>query len=216
MKFNQGASIFTKDGKEAGRIERVVIHPKTKLVTHIVVRTGLVFTEDKVVPVEAVAGGQKGRITLLLDADKLEDLPDFQETHYVVLNEEELQRVAARSLHDATPVTYWIPPYGQPMSSPNTELPYIAETETHIPADTVAVREGARVITRDRKHIGNVEQVLTSSMSNRATHFLVSKGLLLKEKKMVPVEWVDKFGENNVRLAVGAGVIETLPDHEHA
>ena len=216
MKFKQGASIFTKDGKEAGRIDRVVIHPQTKLVTHIVVRTGLVFTEDKVVPVEAVAAGQKGRITLLLDADTLEHLPDFQETHYVVLNEEELQRVAVRSLHGTKPVTYWIPPYGQPMFSPYTELPYIAETETHIPADTVAVKEGARVISRDRKHIGNVEQVLTSSMSNRATHFLVSKGLLLKEKKMVPVEWIDKFGENKVRLAVETGVIETLPDYVHA
>ena len=108
MKFRQGASIFTKDGKEAGRIDRVVIHP--------------------------------------------------------------------------------------------------------IPADTVAVREGARVITRDRRHIGNVEQVITRSMSNRATHFLVSKGLAPKEKKMVPVEWIDKFGENKVRLAAGTGVIESLPD----
>jgi hypothetical protein len=96
------------------------------------------------------------------------------------------------------------------------QLPYVAETETHIPADTVAVKEGAQVVARDRKHIGTVEQVLTSPMSNRATHFLVSKGRLLKEKKMVPVEWVDTFAEDRVRLAVGSSVIAGLPDYEPA
>ncbi len=216
MQFNQGAGVFTADDKEAGRIDRVVIDPKTKQVTHIVIRKGFLFTEDKVVPVSLIAAGVKGRITLRLEPDKLAQLPDFQETHYIILNEEELSRGDQRHLLGLAPALYWYPPYAEPVLSPNMQLPYVAETETNIPEGTVAVKEGAQVITRDSKHIGNVEQVLTSPATNRVTHFLISKGLLLKEQKMVPIEWVDSFGEDKLRLAVGSRIIEQLPAYQPA
>lgn len=216
MQFTQRASVFTADDKEVGRIDRVVIHPKTKEVTHIVIRKGFLFTKDKVVPLNLIALGQGERITLRMDEDKLEQLPNFEETHYVVLNEEELEHDAWGAPTGMASALYWYPPYGETPVAPYTELPYAKETHENIPAGTVAVREGAKVITRDGKHIGNVEQVLTSPKADRATHFMISKGLLLKERKLVPVEWIGSLGEDEVRLAVGARIIEELREHEHA
>ncbi|MDE3088955.1 MAG: PRC-barrel domain-containing protein [Chloroflexota bacterium] len=216
MQFNQGASVSTVDGKEVGRIDRVVIDPKTKKVADIVIRKGFLFTEDKVVPAALIAAGQKGRIILQLETDQLERLPNFRETHYIMLDEEELGRADKRSPLGFAPAMYWYLPYGEPALTPLAQLPYVAETETNIPEGTVALKEGAKVITRDGKHIGNVEQVLTSPRADRATHFLISKGLLLKEKKMVPVEWIEKFGEDKVRLAVGSRIIQQLPEYQHA
>ena len=100
--------------------------------------------------------------------------------------------------------------------TPAVEPPFVAETETYIPKGTIAVREGAKVVTNDGKHIGNVEQVFTSPASNRATHFLVSKGLLVKERKLIPGEWVESFSENELRLAVSNRTIEQLPHYEYA
>ena len=40
MPFSHGASVFSTQGKEVGRIDRVMIDPKTKKVTHIVIRKG--------------------------------------------------------------------------------------------------------------------------------------------------------------------------------
>lgn len=216
MQFTQHASVFTADGNEVGRIDRVVIRPKTKEVTHIVIRKGFLFIEDKVVPIDLIALGQEERITLRMNGDKLEQLPNFEETHYVVSNEEELGRDSSNAPTGMPPAVYWYPPYGETPVVPYTELPYAAETHVNIPEGAVAVKEGAKVITRDGKHIGNVEQVLTSPQTDQATHFLISKGLLLKETKLVPVEWIDSLGADEVRLAMGAQIIEELHEHEHA
>jgi uncharacterized protein YrrD len=215
MQFNQGAHVFTQDNKQVGRIERVVIDPNTKQVTHLVTHKGSLLGEevqDKVVPVEEIVTGEKERISLRVNADQFARMPNFQEMHYVVVNEEELARGSDNRSTWFTPTLYHNPPYEKEFS----DLAYTVETETHIPEGTIAVEEGAKVVTSDNKSIGNVEQVLTDPATNRATHFLVSHGLLHKEKKLLPVEWIASFGESELRLAVGSRIIEHLAEMEHA
>ena len=55
MQFRASAEIFTADNHEVGKIDRVVINPRTKDVTHVIVRKGQLFTEDKSVPIEQIA-----------------------------------------------------------------------------------------------------------------------------------------------------------------
>lgn len=215
MQFKQGTAVFTQDGKEAGHIDRVVIDPRTKRATHIVVRKGILFTEDKVVPIKLVATGQVEQIVLKADTDKLNQLPSYVETHYILLNEEELGRDGIEA-KNFVPAVYWYPPYFEAPIAPYVEPPYIPETKVNIPEGTVAVKEGAKVISRDDIHVGNVEQILTSALSDRVTHLVISKGLLMKEKKMIPVEWADSLAEDKVRLAVRARTIQQLPSLEHA
>lgn len=215
MQFKQGASVLTEDGKQVGHIDRVVIDPRTKDVTHIVIRKGTLFTEDKVIPRKLIAAGKGEAITLRINAAKLNELPDFEETHYILLNEQELGRGAA-SAANVVPALYWYAPYPETPMVPYAEPPYGAETRLNIPAETVAVKEGAQVTTFDDQHIGNVEQVLTGNRGGHVTHFLVSKGVFLKEKKMIPVEWIDKLTEDEVHLAVSSRLIEELPSFEHA
>src|SRR5512134_1355809 len=87
MQFNQGAGLTTLDGKEAGHIDRVVIDPKTNEITHLVVRRGLLQRKDKVVPINTITSGPEGKLTLHLKGDELEFLPDFEEEHYVLVDE---------------------------------------------------------------------------------------------------------------------------------
>src|SRR5512143_3775056 len=84
MQFNQGASLITVDGKDAGHIDRVVIDPKTNEITHLVIRRGLLQKVDKVVPITAVTSGREGELTLHLKSDKWEFLPDFEEERYIL------------------------------------------------------------------------------------------------------------------------------------
>lgn len=218
MQFNQGASVYSTEGKEVGRIDRVVIAPKTKAVTHLVLRKGLIFKEDKVAPVDLIVTGVNDRIILRLAPNKLSELPDFHDTNYIVVNEDELGRTNANEplILGMTPALYPYPPYAQTHAPPNTEPAYAKEEETNIPEGAVALKEGARVVTRDEKHIGHVEKVFFDPKSQRATHFYVSKGMLLKEKKLVPVEWVDSIKEDEVLLAVGARQIEEIKEPQTA
>ena len=208
MRFKQNASVSTADGQEVGHIDRVVIDPKTKEVTHVVVRAGFLFTDDRVVPIELVAEATEDRLDLREYADDLHNLPKFEETHYVRAPEDENGRSApvsggfAGSLYSSVPVTT----YAEPESGPR----FVRQVAKNIPEGTVALRQGAKVLTEDGKLAGHVEEVLTDPETEQATHILVSKGLLAKERRLVPGSWVRKIEENEIHLAVPANFYELL------
>jgi hypothetical protein len=82
--------------------------------------------------------------------------------------------------------------------------------EQNIPEGTVALKEGAKVLTADDKHIGNVDRVLADPSDERATHLIITQGLLTKEKKLIPMEWVMMLGEESVHLNVTEAEINAL------
>jgi hypothetical protein len=86
----------------------------------------------------------------------------------------------------------------------------------NIPNDTVAVKEGAKVVSSDGKQVGHVEQVLTSPPGDHVTHFLISKGLLVKEKRLIPTVWVNLFTEDEIDLVIKSSTVEKLPVIEPA
>ena len=209
MQFNQGASVVTLDGKEAGHIDRVVIDPESDQVTHLVIQRGLLQRQDKVVPIAAVTIEQEGQLTVHVKSDELALLPDF---------EEELYRLADEGRGgDAPSVVSVYPPYpgGVPMFADYGPR-YVAESHLNIPDNTVALKEGAKVIARDNKEVGHVAQILTSTPADQVTHFLVVKGLLVKEHRLIPVRWVDRLADGEVNLAVDSSTVERLPVIEPA
>jgi uncharacterized protein YrrD len=214
MQFKNDSKVYTASGQDVGHISRVVLNPKTKEVTHIVVQQGFLFTEDKVVPLDLIASATDQRVTLKANAGDLSKLPPFEETHYVPLDPTEA-RAAAYPPDLAMPMYSYVP-LGMGAVDYAPMPAFRAETERHTPDDTVAVKEGARVITSDDKHVGNVERVFTDSAKDRATYFVVSQGLLLKTRKAIPASWVSVVTEDEVNLNVGASVLEGLPDFQEA
>ena len=223
MQFRKDANVLTATGDKVGEIERVVMDPRTQEVTHLVVRKGFFFTEDKVVPVNLVASAQGNTVRLREDAGDLETLPDFIEEHFIVVDERELARTGTPATYypPLGPV-YWYPPFGNvtipaPVGETvPTEPPYIVDTERNIPEKTVALKEGAEVISVDDEHVGDVELVLTEPEADRVTHFVISHGLLLKERKLIPYQWVSRIDEERVYLVVGSHLLENLPEYQMA
>jgi uncharacterized protein YrrD len=214
MEFRENATVVTADGDEVGRLERVVLDPYSKEITHLVIRRGAFFTEDRVIPVDLVASAAEDRITLEEDIGDLKELPYFEVEKYVNLSQEEIERAAFPP--DFVRPVYWYPAVGvPPVGYPGYPgPPHIVRTERNIPDYTVALEEDARVISADGKHVGNVERVITGSADNIATHFLISKGILFREHKLVPVSWVDRIEEEQIHLAVGSSLLEALPEYE--
>jgi len=210
MQLKNNATVFTADGQEAGRIDRVVLDPRTKEITDIVVRKGLLFPKDKVIPVEMIDSASQDQVTLRKGVEDPDDLPDFEETEYIPLEEQD-DPLAAHPPDHIQPL-YWYP-YGlaglhyQPAIDYPQE-PYIVKQERHIPEGTVVVNEGAKATSADGKHVGNVERVFFDPETDRVTSFLVSKGLILKEKMLIPAAWVTGFGEMEITLAVGSRTLE--------
>lgn len=215
MRFKEGATAFAWNGEKIGHIERIVLDPKTREVTHVVIEKGFLFTTDKVVPISLISAASEDRVTLRKDAGDLEALPEFERTYYVPLNQSDRQETAPAGY--VRPY-YWYPPstltgwvgtgYGFPIP------PYVVRTARNTPAGTVPLDEGTQVMSADGEHVGDVEAVLTGPEQDRATHLLISSGLLLKEKKLVPTTWISRVTQEEIELAVGSPLLEQLPAYE--
>jgi uncharacterized protein YrrD len=204
MQFNQGARVLTLDGKEAGHIDRVVIDPRTNEVTHLMVRRGLLQRQDKVIPISVVTTGPNEVLSVHVRSDDLELLPDYQEEQYVQADK--------AGEGDNPSAVYLYPPYPGGVPGIATYSPaYVAKTHLNIPVAAVALKEGAKVIARDKKEVGHIAQVLMSTPADQVTHFLITKGFLVKENRLIPVGWVDRLAENEVHLAIDSNIVERLP-----
>ncbi|MBZ0309968.1 MAG: PRC-barrel domain-containing protein, partial [Anaerolineae bacterium] len=177
----------------------VVLDPQTREVTDIVVTKGFFFPEDRVIPVNMVSTTSEDRVILNQNVGDLDHLSQFEERYYVPLDTEPVDYAAP---------LFWYPPYGLPV---NTYPPYVVDVEKNIPEGTVALKQGANVITENNQHVGDIEQVFVDNQSNKLTHFVISQGLLFKERKLIPAHWVKRTRENAVELMVGAAFLDRLP-----
>jgi uncharacterized protein YrrD len=220
MQFREGAKVLNARGEPVGEVSRVVLNPHTKEVSEVVVHKGVLFTTEKVVPLSLIGSATRDRVVLRKDVDRLEQLLDFEERYYIRVDEAEAR---AEYRQGAVRPLYWYPPAGVPETTgpgviggpvTMTQPPYIVRRQQHIPEGAVALKEGAKVITSDDEHVGNVKSVLTGAEADRASHLVIERGILLKEEKLVPIDWVSWIGEDEAHLSVGSQLLEALPPYE--
>jgi sporulation protein YlmC with PRC-barrel domain len=137
----------------------------------------------------------------------LDELNEFEETHYLPLDEN----------GEGLNAYYWNPPLAGLNTGPYPVFPhpvYIVKTTSNIPENYVALKEGARVITEDGEHAGNLERVITDTKTDQATHIVISSGFLLKENKLVPAHWIKDVTEDEVKLSIESGLLDRLVEYE--
>jgi uncharacterized protein YrrD len=216
MHFKENTEVVTSEGNKVGQIDRVVIDPGSKKLTHLVVKKGLLFTEDKVIPLDLVETATEDRIVLKAGPRDPDDFPDFEEPHFIPVKETETfekrgkEGLSALAWYYPFPGGAWwhtrmgaYPGYPKP--------PYVRRTELNIPEGTVPLEEGAMVVSKEGEHVGDIERVYVDDEEQRVTHLLISKGLISKSHKLIPSMWVDSVREDEVRLSVGERFVEKLP-----
>ena len=212
MKIKMGEKVLTQQGKVVGRINRVVMDPKSEEITHVVVEKGGLFKEDRLVAVSFLGAKSDKGITLLADEEKIKSLPEFETEHFILYSG--MSEAMKNQRGYASPLIMY-PPAGLMHSGtayPNYP-PISHHVDKNIPKTTVAIKNGANVISLDGKKLGNVEQVFTDPELACVTYFLVSRGLILKERKLVPIEWIQEISEDKIKLGVDTKIIQQLPDY---
>jgi hypothetical protein len=196
MEFKNGTSVHTSDGKQVGSLDRVVIHPETKEITHVVVHKGILSDRDWVVPVEKILHASHEQIVLDCTSDELKEMSPLEVKQYEPRDQGEIVNNAGGGM------------YTRPALDPYV----LKEIIRTIPEELVALKEGAHVMSGDNKHVGNIEQILAES--GKVTQFIASQGLILKTRKTIPVEWVGEMDDHEIRLTVSAQQFEELPKEQ--
>lgn len=210
MRFKKGADVYSAEGQKIGIVDRVVIDPDQKDISHLVIGGGALFTSGKVIPLDLVESTGENRVNLKEDRDSLgESLSVFEEAHFVELDETDQPFEEVDAL-------YWYPPIGGWWNTGNIlgyAIPqYVLKAERNIPDDKVALQEGARAYAAGGEHIGNISKVITEE--DHVTHLVISAGLLFPEEKVVPSTWIQKVEEHRVTLSVASGTLENLRDFQ--
>ena len=78
--------------------------------------------------------------------------------------------------------------------------------------DEAASRDYVKVISSDGMHVGNVERVFADKAFDQITHLLISKEMPAREKKLIPIKWVQTMGDAAVHLRVTKDLVEELAD----
>jgi sporulation protein YlmC with PRC-barrel domain len=208
MRYKKNASIISSDGKNIGKLDRVVIDPKNKEVTHLVANEGIV-DKKRVIPVNAVGMDDQGNISLRENQDNIGRFPEFEQTHYISADDNRDPN-SQNSL-------YWYPPIlavaHSGRFSKHHHPTYMIQTGSNIPEGVVALEEGAKVVSRDDQGVGTVESIHTSS-DDTITHLVISDGLILKKNLLIPIHWVSHIQETQVYLTVDAELLERLPTYQ--
>jgi osmotically-inducible protein OsmY/sporulation protein YlmC with PRC-barrel domain len=190
--FRIGAPVFALDGR-TGHLDKVVIDPHTRRVTHLVIHRGFLLDEDRVVPVELVERATPDGIFLHLTSQELTRQPLYREERFVgpPPDWEPLPEYLA------TDVRFWGSPYGG-VAPPI--LPLVEYTIRHgIPERTIVLERGTEVRTRDEA-VGEIDHLLVDPMRQEPTHLVVRLDNQPQQPVIVPFEWVEDLGDGYVLL----------------
>lgn len=218
FKYQSGTTVLTTNGDTVGELVRVVMNPHTHKVSHLVIREGFLFTEDKVLDLNAVETTDDGKLILNDTMLNVDELPPFKEEHFVPADEIDNKSEVALSQTRVVPSLYLYPPVDSDSMIPlsyGLSLPQMVKyEEINVPENTIALKTNANVITSDAKHVGQVEKIIVDDETELASHFVISRGLFFKHHKLIPTIWVDSIMEDNVHLSMTAEFLNTLPEYK--
>src|SRR5262245_31217786 len=110
IQLQKHARVLASDSHEIGSLDRVVLNPETKVVTHIVIRTStLLRKEDKILPLDLVDETTEDRIILRAGSGDADAFPLFEEQEIV---EEQDRTSEVSSAHDAPSIFLGYPTHG--------------------------------------------------------------------------------------------------------
>ena len=213
MRYNLDADILDHSGDKVGELQHVVVDPITNEITHLVVRKGWLFKQDKVLPESLVGQTDEEGIHLYQFDGSLGDMPDYEETHFLPYN------YVDNEDDDSTQVINTVmmyPPVGRPYGTfPIFPQEFQTQVvEKNIPKAAIAIQEGATLVDMEGEELGEITEVIATATADRVTDivFKDTDGNM----KRIPIHWVQDMFENSVRLAISEEMLNNVPEHRIA
>jgi sporulation protein YlmC with PRC-barrel domain len=199
---------MSHEDQKVGELESVIIDPVTDEITHLIVKKGFLLTTDKLIPISLVADGNDERIKLHEFEGTIDDLQDYEETHFVPVENYIQNDLEGKII----PMIFYSPlSVSRSHAAQLTNVPVIKE---NLPPEKESLEEGMEITALDGEDVGAVKEIVLHPATDRVTHLRVSDGLLNQHEVLIPVEWVKEINESGIDLYVDSQVIKKLPEYE--
>ncbi|MBL7204636.1 MAG: PRC-barrel domain-containing protein [Desulfobacteraceae bacterium] len=190
MDMHLNAHVECLDGR-IGRLENIILNPKTERMTYLVVRGNDLQNTERLVPERLVKETSHDTVFLSISKKKFEGMKNFIQEEYIPSN-----------------ITlYMAEQAGWDMGTPASVF---VEHEA-VPAGGLIVHKGAKVFATDG-HAGKVDDFLVEKKTGRITHLILLEGHLWGKKDIsVPVNQIDRYEDGNIYLKIDKSGVEALP-----
>ncbi|HEY9854517.1 MAG TPA: PRC-barrel domain-containing protein [Stenomitos sp.] len=201
------AAIKCEDA-ECGHLERVVIEPVHRQVTHLVVHTPQ--GNYRVIPASLVSEAHYDWIHVRLTCEALEAAPPYSEVDFSLPSAEWSPPGDLQHADVLWPSDY-AANVGATLSPFHTQAPLRIE-HVNVPPNEAIVSEGDRVFCADRE-CGHVADVVMDPDSEKALGFVVRRGFLFKRDVEIPLGWIDHVEADGIHLKMTAEQVEELAEN---
>ncbi len=195
MEFREGATVRAASGETVGNIDKIVIDPTNRNVTHLVVGKGFLH-RDSLVPVADVAETPTEETVVLRPGARPEDYEEFEGVRYSA----EPGGRPGVSAFEVYPITGVPPMY--PGAVPPVPTPAEPPAETPGRAQEHIVEADMPVLSEDGRKVGKVEEVVTRDDGSIDSIVAKSGMLWFTRRWVIPVGWIREIRPTEVRLSV--------------
>jgi sporulation protein YlmC with PRC-barrel domain len=191
-------------GSPFGELADVVVDPRSRRVTHVVLRPHAAPRLARLVPIESIAAGE-GALVLRGTIEAFRELPEVSSLAYLRLGE---VPVEDPDWEVGVSTVLAIPPY--PSGGLDGDMPFDDHVELaydRVPRGTVELARDASVIDSAGRRLGRVEGFATGE-AGAITHLVVEHGHLWRRRDVtIPVDAIDTIDNDVVTLRLRAAEV---------
>jgi sporulation protein YlmC with PRC-barrel domain len=199
-----GAEATCSDGV-CGEVDRIIVDPDTKAVTHIVVEPKNGRVVGRLVPINLIEA-TAGDIRLRCSAAELEDL--------AIADEEHPQAPPESQPWEQQMITGVPDPQYEGLHEFAVPKPPAPIAYDLVPLGAIEVRRNSQVVAEDGD-VGQLEALVVEPDSNKVTHLLLQKGHHWGHKQVpIPISAVSFFDDDGtgIQLKISKQEVQDLPE----
>lgn len=199
MNIELGSNIFGNDGEKLGVVDSLVVEPDNGAIQSVIVRKGLFFPTDKILPASAVTSVDKQGVHVNLSKHDVEQLTEYMDAEYV------------------WPPAGYYGSYGYlwPATSVYAnDLMVDEEVEERHPGALI-LSEGTLVVDTNNDEVGRITEMATDERG-RVVGFRVEEGFFRHHEHYIPANLVKTADGAVVRLSVAKDRLESITGPEAA
>jgi sporulation protein YlmC with PRC-barrel domain len=235
MRINLGTKVITSDGKDVGKIDRLVVDPRSDRMQEFVVRKGFFVEHDIIIPIgeveDRVGNDDDNTVHLRLTADQVKQLPEFVEHSYMAAPDGMYpglfgDTVGMGGLGGGGYL--WPAPIYEPAAQGSlgrAGLPADAPLADSSGSNAVApgmmgdrlqesrpgnvfLTTGTDVKTRGGDKVGTVEELVVDPERGKVTEMIVKKGMFGGKEIRIPTQFIDEIDDDAVYIAADKDRLE--------
>ena len=229
MRINLGTKVMTADGTDVGKIDRLVVDPRTDRMQEFVVRKGFFVERDVIIPIgeveDRVGNDDDDTIHLRMTADQVKQLPEFVEHSYMAAPDGMYPGLFGDSVGMAGmggggflwPTPIYEPAAegslgraGLPAQAPlgdsggsNPVAPgMMGDSLRESRPGNVFLSTGTDVKMRGGDKIGTVDELVVDPQRGKVTEMIVKKGLFGGKEIRIPTQFIDEIDDDAVYVTL--------------